>query len=384
MMIKLLTARTTEVDDIDEALAEIFDHFDLSDLSKYSVGIISCYYEFIETGIVKALCEKLPFDVIGLTTMASAVSGGYDMYQLSLAVLTSDDASFETGLTPTLTRENFNEAIAKVYGEARGRRNADPAFILSVLPFETILGSAEILKSLDTACGGIPIWGSGVSDITMTFDNAQALRNGEARHASLAMILAYGTDVPEFFVTAIPDRNISKRKAIITESEGYNIKKANDMPIKDYFESIGLAVRDGVNAASVPMMLDYGDGSGPVALTIVFDADGSAVCAGEAPVGASFSIGEVDNEGIIETAVATVEKALNSGRSGGFLMFPCVSRYMMLSPNSNDEIKKVLEINAGKLPFWLAYSGGEVCPIRDEDGKLHNRLHNYTFTVCAF
>jgi hypothetical protein len=382
-MIKLLTAYTTEVDDIDDALAEIFQQIDLSGLSKHSVGIISCYYEFIEAGIVKALSEKLPFDVVGLTTMASAVPGEHNIYQLSLAVLTSDDTSFETGLTPTLTRENFNEAITEVYGAARGRKNEAPAFILTMLPFKADLSSAEILKSLDTACGGIPIWGSGVSDITITFDHAQALRNDEARQYGLAMILAYGKEIPEFFVTALPDRNISKRRAIITEAEGYHIKKANDMPIKDYFESIGIAVQDGVNSASVPMMVDYGDGSGPVALTIIFNADGSAVCAGEAPVGASFSIGEVDNDGILETAVATVEKALKSGRTGGLLMFPCVSRYMMLSPNSNDEIKKVIETNIGKLPFWLAYSGGEVCPIRDEDGKFHNRLHNYTFTICA-
>jgi hypothetical protein len=383
IMIKLLTAYTTEVDDIDDALAEILEQIDLSALSKHSVGIISCYYEFIELGLVKALCEKLPFDVIGLTTMVSAVPGGYDIYQLSLAVLTSDDTSFETGFTPHLTRESFDKDIAETYRTIKARRSEEPAFILTSFPFRNDLSPAEILKSLDTACGSIPICGSVVSDITMTFDHAKALRNGEAQKYGLAMILVYGKDLPEFFVTAIPDRNIGKRKAIITKSEGYLIKEANDMPIKDYFESIGFAVQDGVNAASVPMMLDYGDGSGPVALTIIFNEDGSAVCAGEAPAGASFSIGEIDNEGIIETAAATVEAALKSGRTGGLLMFPCVSRYMMLSPNSNDEIKKVLETNTGKLPMWLTYSGGEICPVRDENGKLHNRFHNYTFTICA-
>jgi hypothetical protein len=382
-MMQLFTAGTAEIDDIEGAVAEIFKQIDLSKLSKYSVGIIACHYEFIESGVITALCKKLPFEVIGMTTMASASAGGSGVYQLSLAVLTSDNTSFETCLSPSLARDNFDSAISELYGKMKDKRQEDPAFIFAIFPFRADLNSAEILKSLDTACGGIPVWGSGVSDVTMAFDNALAFRNEESRPYSLAMILAYGTDLPEFFVTAIPDRNISKRKVIITESGGYTIKQVNGMPIKDYFESIGLTIRDGANAALLPMMLDYGDGSDPVALTIILNNDGSAVCAGEAPVGASFSIGEVDNAGILETAAATVKKALQSGRTGGLLMFPCISRYMMLSPNSDDEIKKVLETNTGNIPFWLAYSGGELCPIRDEDGKLHNRLHNYTFTICA-
>jgi hypothetical protein len=64
-------------------------------------------------------------------------------------------------------------------------------------------------------------------------------------------------------------------------------------------------------------------------------------------------------------------------------MLPCVTRYIVLHPNSDAEIKKVIEKVGDKIPYWLAYSGGEICPVRGKDGKLRNRLHNYTFSACV-
>jgi hypothetical protein len=132
-------------------------------------------------------------------------------------------------------------------------------------------------------------------------------------------------------------------------------------------------------------MVDYGDGSKPVALAIYgMNADGSALLGGEAPQGAAFSLGEIDYEGIIETARLSLEQALKTGKKDGLLMLPCVSRYLMLAPRSEDEMKLVMELTGDALPHTLFYSGGEICPIRDRDGKLHNHHHNYTFSACVF
>jgi hypothetical protein len=383
-MIKIFTAQTTEIDEADDAVSEILDQIDLKKLSKNSVGILACYYEFIETGIVKKLCEALPFGVIGLTTMASAVNGECGMYQLTLTVLTSDEVSFETAMTAPLALDDYEKPIASAYREAREKLPSDPAFIISIFPFFLDLSLADLLKSFDTACGGIPIWGSVVSDVTMALDNSQTILNGKIEKNTLAMVLIHGPVNPEFIVTSLPERNISARKAIITDSDGCVLKKANNVILKDYFDSIGLITRKGVNSAAVPLMVSYDDGSAPVALAIYsMRDDGTALCGGELPVGSSFSIGEIDAKGIIETATITVEKILKCGKSDGVLMFPCISRYLMLAPNSSDEMEAVFEKIKGKVPYWLAYSGGEICPVRGEDGKYHNRLHNYSFPVCV-
>ena len=92
-MINMYTARTSEIDEIDEALAEIESQIDFTALKKNSGGLIFCHIDFVESGVVAALCEMLPFDVIGMTSMANADEHGYSLFELSLTVLTSDEVS---------------------------------------------------------------------------------------------------------------------------------------------------------------------------------------------------------------------------------------------------------------------------------------------------
>ncbi|MDR2738996.1 MAG: hypothetical protein LBB68_04085 [Treponema sp.] len=72
-MIKVLNACTAEIDDVDLAVSEILEQLDVpGNLRNNSIGIIACYYEFIETGVVAEICKRLPFDVVGCTTLGNA------------------------------------------------------------------------------------------------------------------------------------------------------------------------------------------------------------------------------------------------------------------------------------------------------------------------
>jgi hypothetical protein len=386
----MINASTTELDDVDTALAEIMNQIDLKTLSKNAAGILSCYYEFIESGIVKKLCEALPFDVIGLTTMSSASDGDYGMYRLTLTILTSDDVAFQSAMTRPLSLDDFEAPLRDAWQEAKEKLPGEPSFVIAAFPVVPNLSSADILKGFDKVCQGIPVWGGVLSDVTMSFENGKTICNGRDDQNALAMLLLHGPVQPGFIVTSLPDRNIQERRAVVTESKGCVVKKANNMVLQEYFQSLGLTLRMGVDAtSSVPLMVSYGDGSQPVALGIYsMNADGSALCAGEIPEGAEFSIGSIDSEGILETAKSTVERALEGKKPQGILMFPCVSRYGMLAPRNESELQEVLrvveELGKNEVPFALAYVGGEICPVAGNDGKLHNRLHNYTFAACVF
>jgi len=65
-MIEMYVARTSEIDELDVALEEIREQIDFSALKKNSGGIIFCHIDFVESGVVKGICESLPFDVIGM------------------------------------------------------------------------------------------------------------------------------------------------------------------------------------------------------------------------------------------------------------------------------------------------------------------------------
>ncbi|MDR3321383.1 MAG: FIST C-terminal domain-containing protein [Synergistaceae bacterium] len=386
-MVRTLIAYTSEVDGVDDAIAEILGQVDLNSLSKNSVGLLTCYHEFIDTGVVSGLCERLPFDVIGCTTLANATSGDHGMYMLQLMILTSDDVSFSTGLVPSVSIENYKTEVAAAYREARAKLPGDPSFIISFFPFMPELSSSTLLENFDKSCGGIPIFGTVASDTSMSLDHSQVIWNGVCEKQALAMLLLHGDINAKFIVTSLPERNIRKQKVVITESDGCILKRVNGMPFSEYLKGVGITLLGAAaaNALVIPLLIDYGDGEEPVAVGVYnVGEDGSVVCGGEMPQGASFSIGEIDYDGIIETARITTEKILEGGKGGGLIMFPCISRYHMLSPNNEEEIETVKSLLGDKLPYILTYSGGEICPVYDESEKTHNRFHNYTFVACIF
>ena len=119
-MIQMYTARTSEIDEIDVAVAEIKSQIDFGSLKKNTGGLIFCHIDFVDSGVVAALCEALPFNVIGMTSMASVDEHGYGLFDLTLTVLTSDEVTFEAVVVMlkclyhevySISEENIDEVL---------------------------------------------------------------------------------------------------------------------------------------------------------------------------------------------------------------------------------------------------------------------------------
>ena len=383
-MIQMMTAFTTEVDEVDDALTGLLEQIDLTALRKNSVGLITCHFDFTSTSLFTQLREKLPFDIIGMTTLASANRHGSSMYALSLTVLTSDDVSFQTQVTAPLDAENYHGEITAAYNRAAEKLPGPPAMVLGFFPYVNTLSGAFMVSSLDSACGGVPVWGSLATNIDVSFERCHAFLNNEQGLNVLAMLLVHGPMDPGFFVVAIPRQKIRENRGMITKSSGCVLYEINGIPALEYFDSIGVVILKD-SPIVTPLLVYYEGASEPVALGVyMVGDDGSLNCGGEMPQGAMIAAGEISPEGILSTAGECVNRLLKSGKKDGALMLPCVTRYVMLSPNQNSEMERVAEMMNGAMPYMLGYSGGEVCPVRDESGKWQNHFHNYTFSACAF
>ena len=381
-MVKMHVARTSEIDELDVAMEEIKSQINFSALKKNSGGIIFCPIDFVESGLVSALCEFMPFDVIGMTSMASASEHGYGLYDLTLTVLTSDEVSFSAGMTNSIDSSTYKHEIEELYKGLRGSVQDDPGLILSFMPYIRDVSGYEVVKAMDSTVGGIPIWGSITNSIDFNYESVHTICNGECLAAGVAMMLLNGPVNPKFIVCSIPERNIASNRAIITKSEGAVLREVNDMPILEYLKNIGLVITK-ENITTTPLMVYYGDATEPVALGFytLFD-DGSVLTGGEMPVGTSFAVGSIDMEGIFESATVAIEEILAFKDSQATLLLPCITRYIMLSPDQDSELRLICEkLGASGKPFAMGYSGGEICPMAGSDGRLHNRFHNYTF--CA-
>ncbi|GHU05515.1 hypothetical protein FACS1894205_5630 [Alphaproteobacteria bacterium] len=382
-MIRSQSAYTSEIDDVKAAVDDVLGQLDLEGgLLKNSVGIISCYYEFVETGVVNELSRRLPFDVIGCTTMGSAVNAHGGAEQLSLIILTSDDVIFSSSFSEPISFDDMEAPITNAYKQARDKLPGEPELILVMAPIMTDANGVEMLKIIDKASGGRPAFGTLSNDYTPSYENSRTFLNGEAHRHKMVLLLMHGAVKPKFFVTSLPDENIGKQKGVITKSDGCVLHEVDGKPLFQYLATLGMKREDIEAVSSVPFMIDYGDGAKPTALNMyAFTPEGHALCGGETPVGATLKIGKVDYKGIMKTAEDTVQRALGESGAGAIIAFPCFMRLLMITPNSEDELEKSRVLIGDSVPFLLCYSGGEICPVYDDNGEQFNRFHNLTYTI---
>jgi hypothetical protein len=384
-MIKTTTAFTFEVDDPDVAAAEILEQVDVKGLYKNSLGILTCYTDFIDSGALRAICAALPFDVIGMTTAGTAAPGMIGEIVLGLLVLTSHDTDFITGMAE-LAGKDVDSPVHKAYGETCAKHPGQPAMMLAFVSYINDLGGEIIAISLNKASGGIPVFGSLSIDSSVDFSLNRSIYNGEAHKNGVVFALLYGDLHPSFFVTSFAEDKIQKQRGVITKSKDNILMEVNNMPILDYLQSIGIQKKDVTWAVSLfPFVIDYNDGTKPVARSIyLITKEGYAACGGNMPENVTLAVGGIDYSDVIRTTSETLEKVLEKKNAGSscLLMFSCLTRYFALEAHTTAEMDTIRNTLTDFPGYIFGYSGGEICPVYTEKGYTVNRFHNCTFVAC--
>ncbi|MCL2690304.1 MAG: FIST C-terminal domain-containing protein [Chitinispirillia bacterium] len=377
-MIKSFTAVTREIDEAEIAVEEIMAALEpKKNLLKNSLGIISCYSEFVETGVLKAICDALPFDCIGSTTCISSAGKQTDRMILSLVVLTSDDCSFETKAIP-IAAEKYEETVNSALSPLMDRSGEKPVLLLGYFPLMNVSGNM-ILTAIDKTTGGIPLFGTAAIDHNPDFSTSQTIHNGEAFREAAVVGLIYGNVNYTFELASLNADKIRKQQAIITEANGNTLIGVNGKVALEYLEEIGLKKTD-FDKVFMPLVVGHKDGTRPVARGILsFTPEGHAFCGGEMTVGATLAVGRVDMEDVISTTEDILKTLVQ--KESTVLSYSCLVRYLTLGTKFTAEADKMGEV-CGDMNYLYASAGGEICPIPDESGKLKNYFHNYTNVFC--
>lgn len=386
-MIKTVVAYTGEIDDETLAIDELKEQLKLDEnLKKNAVGIIACHYEFVLSGVVKAICEALPFDVVGTITSTQAVPEQAGSLLLTLMVMTSDDVRFATAMTPSL-KETPGRVIETTYREATQDGEA-PALMLCYAPFMVENSGDEYVEVLTKVSGGVPCFGTLAVDDTPDFSKCFMIYNGEHYTDRMGMIFLLGDVKPKFYIATISEGKILDKAALVTRSEGHVLMEVNDRPVSEFFENLGLtkASETAYAMTSLPFMLDYGDGTPPVSKVFIgLTPERYAICAGAMPEGSTLYVGVFDKDDVIKTTGAAVDQALlDTEGASGLLIYSCISRNMSLGAEMLLELQLIQEKVGDGLSFMMAYSGGEICPTVVGKKGAVNRFHNNAFIACIF
>ena len=385
-MIKTFTAYTTEVDDEKLAAEQLTSRLALDgQLMANTVGLIACHYEFVLSGAMKAVCDALPFDVVGMISSSQCVPGETGSLLLTMMVITSDDVRFTTALTPSLMEEP-GKMIAECYKAAsKGER---PGLILAYAPFIPQNSGDEYINVLSEASGGVSCFGSLAIDDSLDFQNSFMLYNGEQYRDKMAMILMHGDVHPKFYVANISESRILEKRALVTKSAGPVLMEVNERPVIEYFEDLGLVQASETQYAlsSLPFLLDYNDGSPKVSkIFVMLTPEKYAICAGAMPEGSTLYMASTDKDDVLLTTSEAVDSIISdSENASGLLVFSCISRSMTLGVDQFKEMELITQKLGEKLPFLMTCSGGEICPTQVSNVKAINRFHNNAFIACLF
>ena len=386
-MISAILANTVEVDEPEIALRDILTQLHLQkNLRKNSVGIIHCNNDFIESGAVEAICDRLPFPVVGINTLLNSSSLGLlDNMLLTICVLTSDQVNFAAVLSDPYTGEDTGP-LTKMYVEAESLLSQRPSFMLlySGIPDSTAVGE-RILTLLDRFSDGVPIFGSLPADFTTELKNPCVIYNGQAFPDRAAAILVEGQVTPVFNVQNVPLWRGIQQRAIVTESEGNIIKQVNGLPVIDFLESLGLCWYGQISGYNtIPLFLDKNDGNLPVVRSIYGQtAEGHIFISGDAPVDSTLGFGILDEQ-LVLRAVTEMGHSMKTLYSNIFYVLSCLSRNFALGLNYLADMEKFHAASLKTLPYIFSYSSGEFCPVTNPDGSLKNQFHNMSLVSLAF
>ncbi|MDR2786036.1 MAG: FIST C-terminal domain-containing protein [Treponema sp.] len=396
-MIKVMTAYTTEPTDADYAVQEILTQIE-DDLLANSIGFLFCNFEFLESSLVRKLCDRLPFNVLGCVSQGFAVKDAGETFMLVLMVLSSDDVEFVSGISESLTSGDEG-VVEALYRDllAKGPGSTEPAMMFAFPPMCTGLTGNAIVRTLDRVSVGVPVFGSIAVDHAAELRSPRTIYNGEYYADRLPLVLLWGNVKPRFFACSLPRGVRITQNAEITEAEGNRLISINNMPAAAFMEKIGIGNQGDVNIMyAFPIVVDSHDGSEPRLIAISkTDSGGALISEQDVPTSGTVTIGTIDEKLVIESTRYLMDKIKKASVQNGLLVFSCASRVFTLQ----DPIKEMTlfrqEFADLPRPFLYTYSGGEICPLyksekdkseKDEPGedKPVNSFHQFTVVACAF
>jgi hypothetical protein len=385
-MIKMLTAFTRNVGDANAAVAEILLRLDLENrMRKNAVGILNFHPDFLDSGVVEALAETLPFDTVGGTTWGAAVAGAVDEKMLAVSVLTSDDISFRTGMSHMIARDP-DASLRELYSHVAPSEMGRPSLLLAFAPLLENVGGDGIVAAIDTASGGVPLFGALSASHHLDFSGIETFANGKRRANELALVALFGEIHPRFYVTSIPEDRVVRGMALVTQSEKKRIERINGFIPVNYLEKVGLA-KNGQFISNIiysPFILTLRDGSQVVRAAYKITDEGHILTHCNVPRGVRVNFSEINADFVIESTKETIARVVSESNAENALIISCAGRRMVLDERANAEMEEIAGDIGHLLSYHFIYSLGEICPVKNSQGGMVNNFHNFTLIVCAF
>ena len=393
---KVYTAFTKEIDSPDLAIAEILEQLNLEENAlKNTVGFMHLYYEFVDTGVCQAIIDALPFEVVGCVSSYTGTGEKYGDIALSVMMVTSDTDTFVTRTIEGVTSKSHDQLVDEIT-EICTDFCADekPKMIMPYILSSPSFCGDDLVSIANSLPETIPFFGTVA--FNMENSNHYVVGNGTVSPDLYALVAFYGNFEPKFRVASSFDFDEEfSEVAEVTDAEGSILKMINGIPAVEYLRKQGMlsssSLGEGTGMWVVPAILTYPNGVSLVRafLGIVKGTD-YIFATGNMEKGAKITFALLDGE----KTLASAEKLfgeISKANENGIMAYSCAARSWSLGAGFFAETQKIVDVSKEyerthnkALDYCVTYSAGEICPVKGNDGKLVNVLHNYTLISCAF
>jgi hypothetical protein len=391
------------MDDAEIAVDELVEQInEQGPLGKNSCGFVFCDVEMTHADFMTLLKERLPFDIVGCTSIANFdTKNGATILSSVLTVLTGDDVRFGTALTDAIKADNIRDELEKAYKTVTDAAGERGEILFLVPPFNDAVPLDEYVDILNELSDGTPVFG-GLPSSNVADGDILMFADGKVYSDRAALVLISGAVKPVFSVQNFLSE-ISQQKHIVTGADKNVIRTVEDVTFVDYLRRLGMPVDDLIAQGdlavyvSTPLKVYMNSKNErdkiPVARTVktLNLADGSGVLFGAIPENSAISIVTMKRQDIqdsCEMAIHEIKEKIAAVSETGYkystiICISCGGRYMVMGDDKDAEG----DMLRNSVPEGMAFSGfyayGEICPTIVENGHALNRVHNESIVICA-
>jgi hypothetical protein len=391
------------MDDAEAAVGELIEQINArGPLGKNSCGFVFCDAEMVHEDFMAELRGKLPFDIVGCTSIANFdTNNGATILSAALTVLTGDDVRFGTALTDAVNADNVRDELGKAYKTATDAAGGRGEILFLMPPFDGAVYLDEYVDILDGLSGGTPVFG-GLPSSNVADGDILMFADGHVYKDRAALVLISGGVKPVFSVQNFLSE-ISQQKHIVTGADKNVIRTVEDETFVDYLRRLGMPVDDLIAQGdlavyvSTPLKVYMSSKNErdkiPVARTIrtLNPEDGSGVLFGAISENSAVSIVTMKRQDIQDSckmAIREIKEKISKASENGYkysaiICVSCGGRYMVMGDDKDVEGNMLRDNVPDGLTLSGFYAYGEICPTIVENGRALNRVHNESIVICA-
>lgn len=366
-----------------------------------AVGFLTYDYQLDAGALAKALEEKAPFPVVGVSTVAFPLVGaGEDEDEMSaqLVVLEKDGLLCHVEVSPPMDDRDLDGQMAELHRACVANAGFDPTLFIILQPI-LVEESGEMFNTAFLRCaGGVPVVG-GLSSAEMESGLSAVIASGAA-WKNRVVVLALGGSVRPVVASGSQISTMGDYSPVVTRAKDNYVYTVDDMTGCEYLESLGIGTEasvDGTAAflkyATMPVYirgrLEEDDGLPEIrGINGACPADGSILFTCGMAEGCRISVGILEKSDIVDSARAAAAQLNQRMAAAGedFSMVigvTCISRYFAMVGGPNGEDAALLQTLPKGLPVFSWYAYGEVGPTLGAQGQVHNRTYNNSIVLCA-